>query len=1195
MKTLKISLLTVLLATTALPAAAEDTQIEGSSLYDSTTEILPKGKNIETTVAPRLKGERFSISVDGEHVAGTRAPEDAQRKTDLGLEQADIQVKYDGLGVKPILNVSTLPVRQSYQPGERVNFLASFNYGGWLERAEIRVFEKDERGLSPPIAKVPVTPEGAASWTMPKTGNGRYFYVLRVYDGEGRWDETAPLDLTRSLKQFATQSPEDGPQAVAPGHGEDRTAVRNIPVYGGAVTVYGRNIPDGQMVTVLGDLVPVDPDGSFVVQRLLPPGDHSVDVEIQSNGNTGLSFNRTINIPSNEWFYVALADFTVGKRFGSGDIEAVKPGEFDDVYTKGRIAFYLKGKIKGQYLLTAAADTGEEPLKRMLKNLDAKDPRQFLRRIDPDDYYPVYGDDSTAVEDAPTRGKFYVRLERGDSHVMWGNFKTEIRGTEFLRNERALYGANGVYRSEEATNFGERKSVMQVYAAQPGTLPQRDVLRGTGGSAYFLKHQDITLGSETLTVEIRDRITGRVLERRQMTFGEDYTIDYTQGVVILTSPLSSTASGGEVVRDGALDSNDVFLIANYEYTPAAGEVDGYVFGGRAEQWIGDHARVGVTGATEKTGEADQKLAGADILIRKSDATFVEAEIARSKGPGFGNTISTDGGVTINDVPGVGRRGATSDAVRVRGRASLDELLQGAVGGELDAYFESIEGGFSSLDRQIKEDETKWGAKARIAASDHVDLLLAFDSFRSDDGRSDRELNAGIEVEASEDWTVAAGVKHRLADAPARLIDGSRTDVGGKITRHFGEVDSIYVFGQATVDRDGKVRRNDRVGVGGTKTLNDKTSLNLEGSYGSGGIGAAATVDYKPTADDHYYFGYKLDPDRAFGFDQTLALQGDDLGTIVAGARRKHSEQLSLFAEDSYDLFGQKRSLTQAYGVTYTPLPEWTFGASLESGEVWDDTVDDLTGIKASDFDRTAISLQAGWKPSEKADGRIKGEVRFEDSDDNTRDVTSYYFGSGFRYNVSDDWRLLISLDAVIADATETVRDGEYVEGSVGYAYRPTTNDRLNALFKYTFLYDNPGFDQVTAAGRRGPSQLSHIVSVDASYDVTQLLSIGGKYGFRIGETKERDAGAGWEDSSAHIAILRADLHVEKNWDVLLEGRVLWSPETDAADFGALAAVYRHVGENFKAGVGYNFGRFSDDLRDLKADDHGVFLNLIGQF
>lgn len=69
----------------------------------------------------------------------------------------------------------------------------------------------------------------------------------------------------------------------------------------------------------------------------------------------------------------------------------------------------------------------------------------------------------------------------------------------------------------------------------------------------------------------------------------------------------------------------------------------------------------------------------------------------------------------------------------------------------------------------------------------------------------------------------------------------------------------------------------------------------------------------------------------------------------------------------------------------------------------------------------------------------------------------------------------------------------------------------------------------------------------------------------------------------------------KRWDLLLEGRVLHMPEADTTEYGALAAVYRHVGNNFKVGVGYNFGRFSDDLRDLTLDDQGFFLNLVGKF
>ncbi|UXN73583.1 hypothetical protein N8D56_22805 [Devosia sp. A8/3-2] len=70
-----------------------------------------------------------------------------------------------------------------------------------------------------------------------------------------------------------------------------------------------------------------DANRSFVVQRILPPGDHRVDVAPAGNqGKDGLQFSRDINIPDNDWFYVALADVTVGLRTGDDHIETVRPG-----------------------------------------------------------------------------------------------------------------------------------------------------------------------------------------------------------------------------------------------------------------------------------------------------------------------------------------------------------------------------------------------------------------------------------------------------------------------------------------------------------------------------------------------------------------------------------------------------------------------------------------------------------------------------------------------------------------------------------------------------------------------------------------------------------------------------------------------------------------------------------------------------
>ena len=55
------------------------------------------------------------------------------------------------------------------------------------------------------------------------------------------------------------------------------------------------------------------------------------------------------------------------------------------------------------------------------------------------------------------------------------------------------------------------------------------MLRGTGGSIYFLSKQDLLVGSETLTVELRDGYTQRVISRTTMVQGKDYDIDLEWG------------------------------------------------------------------------------------------------------------------------------------------------------------------------------------------------------------------------------------------------------------------------------------------------------------------------------------------------------------------------------------------------------------------------------------------------------------------------------------------------------------------------------------------------------------------------------------------------------------------------------------------------------------------------------------------
>ena len=242
-------------------------------------------------VAP--DGPRRTLAGDGVAVGDTRA-------VDRTFEDLGIQMTYDGLGARPALNVSTLDMRRSYVAGDPVAFRTYSNYPAWIARAEVLIEDGD--GV---LTRVPVQPNGVTEWHMPETGDADMTYVLRVYDSAGRFDETAPLPLRRTATRM--DAPDlDGPITAAggPKTAPPAAAFRR----GGAVTVSGLDVPAGTRITVMGEAVPLDPRRGFVVQRILPPGDHGVQIGVGAR-----SGSRDVAIPKKEVFATGIIDLTLGR------------------------------------------------------------------------------------------------------------------------------------------------------------------------------------------------------------------------------------------------------------------------------------------------------------------------------------------------------------------------------------------------------------------------------------------------------------------------------------------------------------------------------------------------------------------------------------------------------------------------------------------------------------------------------------------------------------------------------------------------------------------------------------------------------------------------------------------------------------------------------------------------------------------
>jgi len=895
----------------------------------------------------------------------------AAAKTDKALSDAHIQIKYDGINAVPQLNVSANRGDVAVRRSEAVTFHTYWNYGAFIDRSEVRLFDVNASTQSTPLMVLPVgenhTAQLAAQADLPED----IIFVLRAYDKAGRFDETEAKLLTLVDGDKPEPIP-TLPGETLSGYGIDRTAIRNIRVKGGSVTVFGRDVADTGTVSVLGQNVPVDSRGQFAVQNILPFGDHGIDVVVTENDQRTV-FDRDVHLNGTEFFYVAIGDLTLGSQNSDGpaDFLAASDEDFDDVYVNGRGAMYLKGRVNGDYLVTGAIDTGEDRLKDIFRNLDDKDPRQLLRRLDADRFYPVYGDNSTVVEDAPTQGRFFLRVEKDDSHVMWGNFATQITSTEFAHLDRGLYGGIADYNSQKTTSFGERRTQVTGFAADPGTLPAREEFRGTGGSVYFLERQDLSIGSERLRVEVRDKVSGLVIETRNLRPQEDYDVDYIQGRILLSDPLQSTVRDTQVVRDGALSGNDVFLVARYEFTPSLSDVGGYTLGGRATHWLGDNLRIGATAQTEKTGNADQNLRGVDAILRRSVGTYIKAEFAQTDGPAFGQSNSTDGGFTFDNVAPQGQANVKAEAYRVEGAVDLADIS--GLTGQARAYFDHQDDGFSGANRLVAGEVERWGGGFSADLSAATSLSVQYDEVNAQLRGTTQAAYGDITHKFSGKGSASLGIRHDDRQIPAGgfnpSVDGTRTDASGQIDYQLNEHVSLHAFGQATLDRDESRSRNNRFGLGGDFKLNERLTLTGEVSEGDGGVGANAQASFTRSDNSEFYLGYALSTDRT---DTGFATQTQSLanyGTLTFGAKTRYSDSLSVYGEERFGYGRNQTSLTHVYGLTFNPSEVWSFGANIENGQI----EDDVNGT----FDRTAFSLSAA-RASEGLRLASNLEGRFED-------------------------------------------------------------------------------------------------------------------------------------------------------------------------------------------------------------------------
>jgi uncharacterized repeat protein (TIGR01451 family) len=594
---------------------------------------------------------------------------------------------------------------------------------------------------------------------------------------------------------------------------------------GERLAVRGRTDP-GNRVTINGATVEVDDTGQFAKVLTLEPGEARVAVVAEDAAGNVAEVTRAYQVPNGEWFLVAMADGAAGwgsTLEGMNEdtvIDSSKdwvPDEWpDELYLHGRAVGYFKGRVKGSSLfagnpfddmrVTAHVDTGKERDADLLKQL-----------IDPERYYPVYGDNVLEVQDVATRHKAYLLIEADQSRLTVGNFKTQIDGLELFRFHRTYFGGSLDLDHEFVDGF---RTEVHAFAAsgETGLRHRQIVMQGTGGSIYFLRDGEIVEGSERVELVVRDATTGARLLTVPQVRDTDYTISYREGRLIFSKPVPSIVTAGWRIHLNplsTLDGHKVFVELEYDHR-SSGELDGETaFAFQARQTLFDRITVG-GGIVDEDGTAGggphYQLVGGDLQVELLPNTHLTAELAWSRAEDADHLVSFDGGVTYGRIGSaqLQDRGLVAGdgwAGKVQVAGDLLEIL--AVAGVADprgvsaeeepaakmaqfmpytVYFQHQDPGFFSGSTVMEQGQTKLGAQMRLVLTEQDGFRLRHDGVWSEIylDSAPRQVNRQITALGYErdmkTWKAGAEYGHTYWD------DGD----------HVVHTDTLAVYGEATL-------------------------------------------------------------------------------------------------------------------------------------------------------------------------------------------------------------------------------------------------------------------------------------------------------------------------------------------------------------------------------------------------------------
>ena len=527
----------------------------------------------------------------------------------------------------------------------------------------------------------------------------------------------------------------------------------------------------------------IEHDGIALIQIEPTTRSGKVSLDFNLSDQREETITAWLTAEQREWILVGLAEGTAGYNNLSGNAQALDDHQHeDDLYEDGRLAFYAKGMVKGEWLLTMAYDSDR-------KERNSAD--RLFQTINPDEYYTLYGDATEQQFDAASARKLYLRIERNQFYALFGDFNTDLTVTELARYDRSMTGIKSEYEGE--------RFAYNSFVADSDQIFVRDEIQGNGTSGlYNLSNDNLVINSEKITLETRDRFRPQdVLEEQKLQRFIDYSIDTVNGTLFFKQPVQS--------RDQNL--NPIYIVASYE---VIGADDRQVTaGGRANIYSDDKKiEVGVTGISQGDTGTDGHLLGADLTYKLDSNTEVKAEIATSKTTA--NNNDQNGSAYLAEVE------------------HRSDRLDGRV------YFRKQEEAFGLEQQSINNDGSKrYGADMRYKLRE--DLNVNSEIYRDEVLTTDAERTvAEVELEKSrKEYQLATGLKYAKDKFEDRDSDDSVLATA-RASRYFLDNKlQLRSNAEVAVDSDSAVDHPTRLLAGADYQLNKITELFTEHEYTHG--------------------------------------------------------------------------------------------------------------------------------------------------------------------------------------------------------------------------------------------------------------------------------------------------------------------------------------------------------------------------